>query len=113
MTVHWGALRNKIGVENSGSSKKKQRCLDALFLQPELLVPGRTRSTPFHALLFRHRIEFKIPTFTTSHNSSQHVTNLVNKFDATASNIQPHSSLSAAKECGTNLDKIFLNNTMS
>jgi len=96
--------------------KKNHRCLDTLFLQPEFLVPGRTRSTPFHALLFRHRIEFKIPTFTTSHNSSQHVTSLVNKFDATASNIQPHSfssiqphsSLSAAKESGTNLDQIFL-----
>jgi hypothetical protein len=40
---------------------------------------------------------------------------LVNKFDETASNIQPHSfsciqphsPLSAAKECGTNLDQTF------
>jgi hypothetical protein len=41
---------------------------------------------------------------------------LINKFDETASNIrphsfsciQPHSSLSAARECGINLDQIFL-----
>jgi len=69
--------------------KKVLHCLDTRFLQPDFLLPGRIRSTPFHASSFRFRIELKTPAFITSHSSLQHVTILVTKLYETATTFNP------------------------
>ena len=77
----------------SGGGKKCLHCLDTRFLQPDFLLPGRIRSTPFHASSFRFRMELKTPAFITSHNSLQHVAILVTKLYETATTFNPMHSL--------------------
>jgi hypothetical protein len=77
----------------AASKKKDQHCLDTRFLQPDFLLPGKIRSTTVHALSFRFGIEFKTPSFITSHSSLQHITILVNKLDETATTFNPMLSL--------------------
>jgi hypothetical protein len=77
----------------ASGGKNSLHCLDTRFLQPDFLLPGRFRSTPFHASSFRFRIELKTLAFITYHNSLQHFTILVTKLYETATTFKPMFSL--------------------
>jgi hypothetical protein len=69
-----------LAVDNTGSiESNEQHCLDKWFLDLDFILFGIIRFTPFFVLSFRFRIAFNTPAFIASHNSSQHVTSLLNQ----------------------------------
>jgi len=67
MTLHSGAYRNKLEVDNTGSIEITISIVLARdFLRSDCLLPGKIDSTP---LSFHFRIEFQTPPFSNRHNS--------------------------------------------
>jgi len=71
------------------ASGKKFCRLDTRFLQPDFLLPGRFRSTPFHTSSIRFWVELKAPAFITNHSCLQHLTILVTKRYVTETTFNP------------------------
>ena len=105
-TLHSGAYRNKIEMDNTGSIEIMiSIVLRRDFLRSDRLLPEKIDSTQ---LSFPFRIEFETRTFSSSHNSSQNGKIFVNSSNETATTFNFIISLcSTVKRSGTNFGKQF------